>query len=36
MQKRGIYPERSLRLQQSFFPAEDWLVNQARGVERQV
>ena len=36
MQKRGIYPERSLRLQQSFFPAEDWLVKQARGVERQV
>jgi hypothetical protein len=27
MQERGIYLGRRLRLRQSFFPAEDWLVN---------
>jgi hypothetical protein len=36
MQKRGIYPERRPRLRQSFFPAEDWLIKQARGVDRPV
>jgi hypothetical protein len=34
LQDRGMYPERCPRLQQSFFPTEDWLVNQARGVQR--
>jgi hypothetical protein len=36
MQKRGIYPERRPRLRQSFLPAEDWLIKQARGVDRPV
>ena len=34
MQERSIYLERCVRLRKSFFPAEDWLVNQAHGVDR--
>jgi hypothetical protein len=33
MQGRGMYPEHHSRLWQSFFPAENWLADQARGAE---